>query len=537
VNATGTTTGTVWTFTTGDNAAPDQVANSAPLASATQVALLPTFEWSAAARASSYEIFVWESSQEAPVSATASTATPGYTLTSPLTGAVTYSWRIDSINTFGRTPGEVWSFTTGFPPSQPVSPSPGNDSTGQQRLLKLFNWNDVETAISYRIFLWPSGGAEPLTPMAETTASEYSPTYLLAANTTYLWRVDTVNAFGTTTGELWSFTTNAVVSSQESIGWNYDHPNYSNDTLTSSDVAGAYPQAFWNNHTGSGNGPSANLPFALIDSFGEASTAQVTAWTTTGPNGFNRSHASTAPNIKLVNSYIRNAPSLTFSNLPQSYVESGYSVVIYYSSVGGTQSITLTGSVDDQQILDMTTPVAAHLFNGAYCEVIEGLNDPAFTIATTAGFYALQIIKNAEPSEESSFDSWVDRMELTGEDATFDADPDHDGLDNGLEFLLGGLPSPSQSGSNSRSLLPTVEASGDHLVFTFTRVHEAADLVAMVEFSPTLDNEQWIEATDLNATIDIDEGEDSDTVTVTIPKGTEQKLFARLRVLDPTPVP
>jgi hypothetical protein len=541
VNVSGTTTGTVWTFTTGDAIAPDQVTNAAPLASATEVALLPTFGWSAAARASSYELFVWESTEEAPGSATASTATPGHTLTSPLTGGITYSWRVDAVNTFGRTTGEVWSFTTGFPPLQASAPTPAHEATGQQRQVKLLNWSDVEDATSYQVFLWASGGTEPLTPTAVTTASEYLPISLLAANTTYFWRVNPVNAFGTTTGDLWSFTTGSMVSSQESIGWNYDHPSYSNDTLAASDIAGKgqYAQANWNNHTGNGNGPAqpATLPFALKDNLGNATTAQITEWTTTAANGYRRAIVDGDPNNVLTNSYIRNAPSITFSNLPESYSTNGYQVVVYYSSVAGTQSITLTGSVDDSRTLDITTPVAGNAFYSSYCEVFTDLNDPSITVATTAGFYAIQIIKNPGATEDGSFDAWAARMDLAGENAAFDADPDGDGIDNGLEFLLGGLPNSTQPGSNSRNLLPTVEASGDNLVFTFTRVHEAADLVAVVEFSPTLDSDEWIEATELNATIDIDEGEESDTVTVTIPKGEEQKLFARLRVLDPTLVP
>ena len=134
-----------------------------------------------------------------------------------------------------------------------------------------------------------------------------------------------------------------------------------------------------------------------------------------------------------------------------------------------------------------------------------------------------------------AFDTWAGTdaggKGLTGAAAAFDADPDHDGIPNGIEFVLGGEPNPANPGSNSRALLPTAAASGDNLVFTFTRRHEAAYLNPLVEFTNDLQG-AWTSAVDPgNATIAVTPGSLADTVTVTLPQGSNTRMFARLKVV------
>lgn len=94
------------------------------------------------------------------------------------------------------------------------------------------------------------------------------------------------------------------------------------------------------------------------------------------------------------------------------------------------------------------------------------------------------------PAEIPAFDTWVGTgaggKGLTGAADAFDADPDHDRIPNGIEFVIGGEPNPANPLSNSLALLPTVEASGNNLVFTFTRRDEAAYLNPVVEFTTDL---------------------------------------------------
>jgi lysophospholipase L1-like esterase len=135
----------------------------------------------------------------------------------------------------------------------------------------------------------------------------------------------------------------------------------------------------------------------------------------------------------------------------------------------------------------------------------------------------------------SAFDIWAGTgtggKGLTGAAAAFDADPDYDGIPNGIEFVIGGEPNPATAGSNSRALLPTAAASGNNLVFTYTRTHAAAYLNPVVEFDADMLG-AWTTATSGNATIAAVTGTMSDTVTVTIPKGSNKNLFARLKVVN-----
>ena len=135
-------------------------------------------------------------------------------------------------------------------------------------------------------------------------------------------------------------------------------------------------------------------------------------------------------------------------------------------------------------------------------------------------------------SAGSAFDTWAGGKGLTGPAAAFGADPDHDGLANGIEFVLGGDPNPAHAGSNSSGLLPTAANSANALVFTYTRTHEAAYLNPVVEFNTGLQG-AWTTATAANATIVVTPGATSDTVTVTLPKAANTSLFARLKVVQP----
>jgi lysophospholipase L1-like esterase len=137
----------------------------------------------------------------------------------------------------------------------------------------------------------------------------------------------------------------------------------------------------------------------------------------------------------------------------------------------------------------------------------------------------------------SAFDTWIGTgaggKGLTGADAELDADPDHDGISNGIEFVIGGEPNPAHPGSNSRALLPTGEVVGGNFVFTFTRMDEAAYLNPVVEFDADM-QAPWTTAVDPdNADIEITPGTPADTIRVTIPMGANTEMFARLKVTNP----
>jgi len=143
------------------------------------------------------------------------------------------------------------------------------------------------------------------------------------------------------------------------------------------------------------------------------------------------------------------------------------------------------------------------------------------------------------------YDSWATSKGLTGADAAFDADPDHDGLDNGLEFVLGGEPNPANPGSNSAGLLPTVAQTGGNMTFTFKRKDLSESGVALIfQWSadltfPSPANDIPVGAVDsVTDTINVDVTEDSpdadtDTIVITVPaaKAAVGKLFGRLKAV------
>jgi lysophospholipase L1-like esterase len=440
-------------------------------------------------------------------------------------------------------------------PTAPTGPTPSNSSTGVSTTQTL-NWSAAAGAAGYDVYLWKSNESEPGTPTAQVTSTSYSPAQL-STGTTYRWKVAARNAAGSTVSATWSFKTETV-EVIESIGWNYDNQNRSNDTVAPTALAGApgYAQLNWNNHTGSGQGAATSFPFDLKNSAGAATTAQVTAWTLRTGNSWSYGYAGSDPNGMLMNSFADTDPRITFSNIPSSYTEAGYTVVVYYGNNEGpaVSDLAIAGSNDDTRTRRVRTGAVSQSAweNVGYVEgtdansststnfsVFTDLDDSGFTVSllpfggnNNNGIIAVQIVKNSMPPSELSYADWAEANGLIDDDAAFDADPDNDGVSNGIEFVLGGQPNPTRPNADSSGLLTPVQVFEDNLVFTFTRTHASSSIETIVEFNTTLDGE-WTTATVLNATIETDPGEESDTVTVTIPKGDESKLFARLRAIEP----
>jgi autotransporter-associated beta strand protein len=145
-----------------------------------------------------------------------------------------------------------------------------------------------------------------------------------------------------------------------------------------------------------------------------------------------------------------------------------------------------------------------------------------------------------------AYDTWAATKGLAGPDAAFDADPDNDGIRNGLEFILGGEPNPANPGSNSTSLLPTVSQSSGNLIFTFRR-KDVSEGIGTLNFQwstnlvfPPANSVSVIDISSATAGITVDVAEnnpdsETDTVTITVPaaKAPGGKLFGRLEASRP----
>ncbi len=91
------------------------------------------------------------------------------------------------------------------PPGQAADPFPAHAAT-KAPIRPVLTWTAGADATSHLVHF---GTTSPGAPQGTFTSPQFTPG-LLATKTTYYWRVDEVNAAGTTLGEVWSFTTGAI---------------------------------------------------------------------------------------------------------------------------------------------------------------------------------------------------------------------------------------------------------------------------------------------------------------------------------------
>jgi hypothetical protein len=122
----------------------------------------------------------------------------------------------------GTTTGDAWRFTTQIaPPGKATTPSPANLATGANRDVDL-SWTAGGGATSHKVYF---GTTSPGTFRVSQTGTSFDPGTLAAA-TTYYWRIDETNAGGTTTGDVWRFTTAAKPGDTDGDG-DVDPADYS----------------------------------------------------------------------------------------------------------------------------------------------------------------------------------------------------------------------------------------------------------------------------------------------------------------------
>jgi hypothetical protein len=204
-NEAGTTTGTVWHFTTKELTSPSQATDPLPDNGAINQPVNVGPSWLDGGGATSYDIYFGTDSSpdagEYKGNITFNNFEPG-----TLAYNTTYYWRIDSKNSAGTTIGVIWQFTTQVePPAQAINPTPINGAANQSIDVDI-SWSNGGGATNYDVYF----GSDPSTDAGEylgnTESSSYDPG-ILAYNTTYYWRVDAKNEAGTTPGVTWNLTT------------------------------------------------------------------------------------------------------------------------------------------------------------------------------------------------------------------------------------------------------------------------------------------------------------------------------------------
>ncbi len=209
---------------------PDQASNPTPFDGELYVEALSThLSWAAADGADTYEVFIGAGE---PYWSLGTITTTSIIIPDVLNYETAYEWRVDATNQHGTTTGNVWHFTTESapppPPGQATNPSPANNATNVPITLSLLSWSAAEFAEDYEVY-W--GESEPLEFAGTPDGTSLPMIGQLAHSRTYMWRVDARNGSGTTTGEVWTFTTEAanpahdeLVASEFSLSQAYPNP-------------------------------------------------------------------------------------------------------------------------------------------------------------------------------------------------------------------------------------------------------------------------------------------------------------------------
>ncbi len=160
------------------------------------------FDWDDSAGATSYNFYLGQTIP--PPLYQVGLATSQITVPS-LSQNTTYYWYVDAVNICGTTSSAVWSFTTVCPvPGAFNLISPPNGTTGIPTANVLLDWQDSSGATSYNLYFGTN--PTPLLYQSNILSSQFTiPS--LSQSTTYYWRVEAVNACGTTSSSTWSFTT------------------------------------------------------------------------------------------------------------------------------------------------------------------------------------------------------------------------------------------------------------------------------------------------------------------------------------------
>ena len=186
--------------------APDAPVLTAPADAIANVSSNPTLSWTAAARATSYNVQISVHSDFSfPIVDTIGVT--GTSLTVNLSVGTTYYWRVSATNTGGNSSWTSRSFTTQFPPGQVVLASPENYSYGVNTDTA-FSWNAASGAITYEIQISKAPDFSVIAFDISGLSSLYYEEASLDQNSTYYWRVLAINPAGSGPwSDVWKITT------------------------------------------------------------------------------------------------------------------------------------------------------------------------------------------------------------------------------------------------------------------------------------------------------------------------------------------
>jgi len=195
---------------TSNVAAPATPVLTTPANAATNVAVLPTLTWGTVAGAATYRVQVSALSDFSTLAADDSTLAGGTTtLTTALSGNITYYWRANAKNTGGTSAWtSAFSFTT--VPAAPAAPTltiPANAAT-DVAIAPTLTWGTVTGAATYRVQVSTVTTFSTTVVDDSTLVVGTKAVTGLSNSTTYYWRANAKNAGGTSAWtSAFSFTT------------------------------------------------------------------------------------------------------------------------------------------------------------------------------------------------------------------------------------------------------------------------------------------------------------------------------------------
>ena len=198
-------------FTTG--ILPACATNTAPANNATAIPQATTLTWTAAANATSYDLYLGTTNPPTTLAAGGLTTT-SFSATN-LSLNTTYFWYVSPKNSLGSAncaATAATQFTTGVLPNCPTLTAPANNATGIGTSATL-TWSAVSNATKYDVYLGTTN--LPTTKVAtDITVTTFAATGLVT-NTSYYWYVVPKNTFGaaTTCGTAFKFTTSTTSQS------------------------------------------------------------------------------------------------------------------------------------------------------------------------------------------------------------------------------------------------------------------------------------------------------------------------------------
>ncbi len=205
-NAGGSPTGcsaNATSFTTVAPPAPSCTPNLTPAANATLVPITATLSWTAAAGATSYDVYIYTGTTVPTLPTATVNAVTSYTSAAALAYSTTYNWFVVPRNESGSATGcstNVTSFTTIPLPAPSCTPNlaPAANAALVPTTATL-TWTAAANATDYDIYVY-TGTVVPGSPTATVTGLTTYTTALLAYATTYNWFVVPKNATGSATG-------------------------------------------------------------------------------------------------------------------------------------------------------------------------------------------------------------------------------------------------------------------------------------------------------------------------------------------------